>query len=500
LETNLQNTHTTINNLDMQLQKLESKLSESEQYLNELKIFDVYENKKETRNLIERNFMELSIIITEMTQQNSNSFDKIQKTMSIQKDAIDDQIKELNQNIQLLSDFLKSTNEELVKSNEKLILTHNRLEDIESKLIKINIMNEELSNLTLKLEETNEIVIDINGSIQSIDDSISDYEERLIKLRGDVDKCEDDIATSSTEIRVSLMAVVDDRQTEIEDKIEQVREELETTINELIERQDENEQINANFELKLQAEIDSRDGPDPESNDVIDNRNNNPVEKMNRKSIIDTKTIKSNLRRSMSISGHKGLGNEVDVSASTSDIIVAPIVKAKGKQKYAINSDLFDQINCYSQNMADMCVTFENIAVEKTWVPNFPTNVCDTIALTAQEVSELIATIADNEAIKAVLNQKPTSVDTLQSHSNINQTSQVLNPEDEYSISDRRLVLIDDFMKNIADKVLKVLPQPGIIRLDAREKFFKQLFKVLEIAISKHDQVSYNDQKIISNN
>lgn len=125
--------------------------------------------------------------------------------------------------------------------------------------------------------------------------------------------------------------------------------------------------------------------------------------------------------------------------------------------------------------IADLCTNFEEIAVRKTYVPEIPPTMCEHVTATCQSLTSLIATCTDAEAVQKVLRSSP------------GQEADY----DEDPISVRRQTRLDDFLKEVSSIVVSNHPQPGMVRMDARERFVKQVRKGLTMCMSKHDQVSH---------
>lgn len=125
-----------------------------------------------------------------------------------------------------------------------------------------------------------------------------------------------------------------------------------------------------------------------------------------------------------------------------------------------------------AQFIADLCINFEDISVRKTFVADIPPTMRENMVSTCQELAALIASLSDFEAVQAVLRDQPAHMD---------------NPET--LVSELRKGKIDDFIFEVKSIAEQNYPKPGIVRLDAREKFLRQLRKGLELFMSKHDQV-----------
>ena len=124
--------------------------------------------------------------------------------------------------------------------------------------------------------------------------------------------------------------------------------------------------------------------------------------------------------------------------------------------------------------VAELCMNYEDISVRKTALPDLPETICEHLAATAQAFSSFAAQCADGEAIQTMLRGRPDNISYAD------------------AISERRQKLLQDFVSIVSSKVEANNPQPGQIRAEARDKFIRQLRRALDVAMSKHDQVSSN--------
>ena len=61
--------------------------------------------------------------------------------------------------------------------------------------------------------------------------------------------------------------------------------------------------------------------------------------------------------------------------------------------------------------IADLCISFEEIAVRKSYVGDIPPTMCEHIASTSQNLASFIATCCDSEVIQRVLKSGPKDLD-----------------------------------------------------------------------------------------
>lgn len=122
--------------------------------------------------------------------------------------------------------------------------------------------------------------------------------------------------------------------------------------------------------------------------------------------------------------------------------------------------------------IADLCMSFEEISVRKSYVGDIPPTMCEHIANTAQNLTGFIATCSDSEAIQKILRAGPKDLDY-----------------DDQLVPNLRQQKLDEFLNNVSSIILANNAQPGLIRTDARTLFLKQLNIALKMCMSKHDQV-----------
>ena len=121
--------------------------------------------------------------------------------------------------------------------------------------------------------------------------------------------------------------------------------------------------------------------------------------------------------------------------------------------------------------VADQCLNYEGIAMRLTAVPDIPESICDQLSHIAMAVASLIATQVDQEAVRSLL--KGTAGDDV-------------TPE---SLTDKSQRLMDNFIEDVQKVVVTEQSQPGVVRQEARDKFFAQFRRALQTFMSKHDQV-----------
>lgn len=123
------------------------------------------------------------------------------------------------------------------------------------------------------------------------------------------------------------------------------------------------------------------------------------------------------------------------------------------------------------QTLIEICQAYEDQCVQRSFVLNFTNVITDTIAAISRRQAAQIAATVDDEIVR----------NTIHSDDNAFMT------EDSVSVArqERVLKLLDDVRVVVVERH----PQPGVIRADSREKFFKKLKIALDMWLSKYDQV-----------
>jgi len=125
----------------------------------------------------------------------------------------------------------------------------------------------------------------------------------------------------------------------------------------------------------------------------------------------------------------------------------------------------------HTELIGDLCINFEGISVRKTAVQEIPETICEQLAMISQTIASIVANQTDTEALFTLIRGIP---------------SEDISSESLSEKSQRRL---DNFIESVKLYVEQNSDHPGVVRTEAREKFFSQLYKALQTSLSKHDQV-----------
>lgn len=120
----------------------------------------------------------------------------------------------------------------------------------------------------------------------------------------------------------------------------------------------------------------------------------------------------------------------------------------------------------------DLGSHFEAVAVRRSLVPDIDSEAASDLAATALEVAEVVAKLADTEALLRLIRARPDEA----------------TYGDDF-IANRRLKLMDEMLSDVRHRLHEGNPEAGITRLDARDFFLKRVERALQTALSKHDQV-----------
>ncbi len=123
------------------------------------------------------------------------------------------------------------------------------------------------------------------------------------------------------------------------------------------------------------------------------------------------------------------------------------------------------------QFASDLCVSFEEVCIRANKVDLIPPAICEHMVAVSQGMAQLVATSVDSEMLQLVLR---------------GQQGDHLEADD---ITTLRRIKMDEYIQGVMDKVKFHNPMPGHTRADARETFFIKFNKILDVCMSKYDQL-----------
>ena len=157
--------------------------------------------------------------------------------------------------------------------------------------------------------------------------------------------------------------------------------------------------------------------------------------------------------------------------------IAGSSIDGSGVNQTEVFSNLSDHdkrqlINQCCFEMASLCMYYEEVSVRDNFVRDMTTDMCKKMTNNAQMITQFFAHTADAEVVKRSLRGQP------------NETHY-----EENAVEDLRKSKVNSFVEEIRMSVTTSSKAPGTIRLQARDRFFTQLNKALDLCMSKHAQV-----------
>lgn len=174
-----------------------------------------------------------------------------------------------------------------------------------------------------------------------------------------------------------------------------------------------------------------------------------------------------------SSSGYRYEPNSSSVTLQTNSLL-----QPKSRRSSGLSDDLpFEHQAVHdlldvADRLFELGLHFEEVAVRRSLVPDISEESCSELAAISQTVGETVAKLVDTEAILRILRARP---------------DQPIYGD--AFIANRRLRLIDELLGETRKHLEATNPEAGITRLDARDYFMKKVEKVMQLSLSKHDQV-----------
>ena len=378
----------------------------------------------------------------------------------------------------------------------------------------------ELCELTQEVEVTKEqlnaleeTVMRVQTNLGALTDSNTDHENRLGSIAASLSKSEEGVAKVIDEMRESLFDLIMEKQAEIDADVKNLRENLEimSAVNDGTVRTVTTQAV-ATGPISERASL-SRGGARTASAHSNQTSHHGGLSERATSANANAKmmsmgsgfggdgmavvsqgsvNMQHNFSRrgtSSSGAGHHGHGGTMttapghdsrlpsagDRNGMGSDAM-GQVVAGMGAVGFGLSMEEQRAISSHhAKLMAELCESYEDISVRKTNVPALPSTMCEQITATAQVMTAFISTYTDAELVqKAIRNQIYDAGDI---------------PTEDFNATERREMRIEEFIVETLDIVAHSHPQTGLIRLDAREKFTKQMKKALMMCMSKHDQV-----------
>lgn len=346
---------------------------------------------------------------------------------------------------------------------------------IDQSIVVLNKKNKALSTTAIKLEdrlqeipscieEQKQRIVDLNYKNEEIANSLADEIEKSLKsahfkitnlssLKEEVEETK--ILTLATEERMrnvqaifkSLIKINEEH----DERIEQVIMAIHKSEEQSMSRMDEVRQTIMDSVEEKNSEIDA----------AITNMQDN-LEAVSEPTTVVVAQPSTEIQNNSGVNSKPG---SKPTTAITS-------VSSGGLLSSRIGNDEASLFQNSYQFIVDLCVNFEEISVRKSSVPDLPPTMCEHLTSTAQLLCSNIATTTDAEMVQQILRSGPE-----------------INDYEEDVVSEKRQAKLLEIVAEIVKMIALTNSQPGIIRLEAREKFIKQLRKGLQLCMSKHDQV-----------
>jgi uncharacterized coiled-coil protein SlyX len=400
------------------MQRLEAHQSETEAFLQSIRDMGLIDIVSAHEERIQTNLDHIEGIketITRVTER----IDNLQE----QKDTVEKGLNEFSQYCReqfMVIDQNTADSRNLVTRVKKV---ENLLENAHGKIESLDSMRDEVSLMQEMVKDEEKAIKALQTNFKRLNEMSEDHEQRIEHVIVTMERSEDDINHTMEEVRAQVFDSMTEKQAEMEAALLHVR----SNIDAIVSAQEEEAQRNAQK-----------------------NRQGAPATGFSVTPIARDPSVDKNSKQENNggpdLPAISGLGMNEEEQRIVSE----------SQAKF----------------IADLCVSFEEIAVRKTYVPEIPPTMCEHIAATSQTLTSVIATCADTDLIQKVLRNSVYDPDV---------TSE--------SINERRQQRIDEFVQVVAANVTANNASPGLTRLDAREKFVRQLRKALQMCMSKHDQV-----------
>lgn len=135
--------------------------------------------------------------------------------------------------------------------------------------------------------------------------------------------------------------------------------------------------------------------------------------------------------------------------------------------------EIKEEILSQAQYTAELCIAYEESSLKQTRVLEMPRAMCEHLTQTAQALTAFASNLADTEIVTRILKASPNEISY-----------------DDSSVNTVREEKMEQFVKDVIASIRGTsVRNPGVIRLEAREKFLGKLRTALVICMSKHDQV-----------
>lgn len=166
-------------------------------------------------------------------------------------------------------------------------------------------------------------------------------------------------------------------------------------------------------------------------------------------------------------------GNLGKITDDSSAKRIIEMIEEEDGQKQETAEDLvIGETSDKIDYLVQLSLNFEEIASFRNAVPrDVPNAICHDIAACAQSVAQVVAEMADLQAIQKMVHGAPQDIVY------------------EDTVTQKRNSCLDQVMQDLKLKLREQHPDAGLLRLEARDMFLSRTFHAFQVAISKYDQV-----------
>ena len=157
---------------------------------------------------------------------------------------------------------------------------------------------------------------------------------------------------------------------------------------------------------------------------------------------------------------------------SSAKRIIEMIEEEDGQKQETAEDMVIGETSDKIDYLMQLSLNFEEIASFRNAVPrDVPNAICHDIAACAQSVAQVVAEMADLQAIQKMVRGAPQDIIY------------------EDAVTQKRNSCLDQVMQDLKAKLREQHPDAGLLRLEARDMFLSRTFHAFQLAISKYDQV-----------
>ena len=430
---------------------------------NEAGLYQILRSAEEREISVRANLNDLRTALDEFKAMYHLDVDDVKATVSMINDSLTS-VRSRQEDIERYVRALKD-----VDVLNKVPMMEDRIIHEEKRMA---VVEKELKALVASSNKTGKSILEINGMLADLPGRIDGAAVRIEELEKDLKDSKEftkrlQASLKETQTQVDEFATLRDEVAvvrEITNNHEQLVKSQQTSIDALLEATDDQDKRTIEIEKAMKFNDDKAQRRMDEMRKeimvaMVDKQEAMEIKLQVVRDSIDV--IATSGDNSSKHGGSASMGGGV-VSGGELNVVV---ISKEDQKAITFDRALF---------VAELCMNYEDISVRKTALPDLPETICEHLAATAQAFSSFAAQCADGEAIQTMLRGRPDNISYAD------------------AISERRQKLLQDFVSIVSSKVEANNPQPGQIRAEARDKFIRQLRRALDVAMSKHDQVSSN--------